>query len=182
MDQVSTIKKTSIEGLLLIQRQAISDDRGFFKEVARLSEINESLGTQFNIAQINHSHSEKNVLRGIHMAPWNKLIYVSFGKVQCAIVDLRPDSPTFLRFESFILGEDNNNALFVSKFLGNSYAVLSDKADYFYFTDQEWEAGKEKSIVWNDPMINIPWQVTDPILSQRDQSNITVKDLFPEKF
>lgn len=176
------VKKTSIDGLFLIQRQTISDDRGFFKEVARLSEINTALGSQFNIAQINHSHSQKNVLRGIHAAPWNKLIYVASGKVQCAIVDLRPDSPTFLRFESFILGEDNRSALFVSKFLGNSYAVLSETADYFYFTDQGWEPGKEKSVVWNDPMINIPWQVSDPVLSDRDSTNITVKELFPDKF
>lgn len=182
MDQTAEIKKTSIEGLFLIQRQAVTDERGFFKEVARLSEINESLGSQFNIAQINHSHSEKNVLRGIHIAPWNKLIYVASGKVQCAIADLRPDSPTFLRFESFILGEGNNSALFVSKFLGNSYAVLSDFADYFYFTDQEWKAGLEKSVIWNDPMINIPWQVTGPILSSRDKNNKTVKELFPDKF
>lgn len=182
MEQNPTVIKTSIEGLFLINRPVFSDDRGFFKEVARLSEINIGLGSQFNIAQINHSHSEKNVLRGIHAAPWNKLIYVASGKVQCAITDLRPDSPTFLRFESFILGEDNRTALFVSKFLGNAYAVLSDAADYFYFTDQEWEAGKEKSVIWNDPMINIPWQTSNPILSEKDKANITAKELFPDKF
>lgn len=178
----SSIIRTSIEGLFLIERQELSDDRGFFKEVARMSEISEAIGSPFTVAQINHSHSEKNVLRGIHIAPWNKLIYVATGKVQCAIVDMRPQSPTFLRFESFILGEENKNALFVSKFLGNSYAVLSEKTNYFYFTDQEWEAGREKSIVWNDPMINIPWKVTEPILSERDKSNQTVRELFPDKF
>lgn len=182
MEETPQIKPTSIDGLFLISRPTFSDDRGFFKEIGRTSEINQAIGSEFKIAQINHSYSVKNVLRGIHIAPWNKLIYVVTGKVQCAIVDTRPDSPTFLRFESFILGEDNRQALFVSKLLGNSYAVLSDSAHYFYFTDQEWEIGKEKSIVWNDPMINIPWQVENPIISERDKTNITIKDLFPDKF
>ena len=183
MDQNSPIKKTSIPGLLLIQRPTNSDDRGFFREPARIKEIERASGIPFHVAQMNHARSSKNTLRGIHIAPWNKLIYVPSGKVQAVIVDLREDSETFGKYESFILGDENRSSVFIPHGCGNSYLVLSEQADYTYLTDQEYSPDMEISIMWNDPTLNIPWQIEGaPKLSERDQKTPSLKSVFPNKF
>lgn len=183
MDQDLPIQKTSIPGLLVIQRPTFPDDRGFFKEVGRIREIEEAAGVKFVVAQMNHARSAKNTLRGIHAAPWNKLIYVTRGKVQAVIVDLRADSPTFGKHESFVIGDENRSSIFIPKGCGNSYVVLSDDADYVYLTDQEFEPNKEITIVWNDPTLNIDWQIEgQPIISERDRNALALKKLFPDKF
>jgi len=183
MEEKSPIAKTSIPGLLLIQRPTFSDERGFFRESARIAEIEEAAGVSFDIAQVNHARSSKNTLRGIHAAPWNKLIYVVSGKVQQVVVDLRENSPTFGKYESFILGDENRSSIFIPADLGNAYLVLSDEADYVYLTDQEWEPNREKGVAWNDPDLNIAWELEgEAVLSEKDQKNPPLKTVFPNKF
>jgi dTDP-4-dehydrorhamnose 3,5-epimerase len=183
MDQQSFITKTSLEGIFQIQRPTIGDDRGFFREPVRIRELEEASGTPFKVVQMNHARSIKNTLRGIHIAPWNKLIYVPRGKVQAVIVDLREDSATFGKYESFIIGDDNKSSIFIPKGFGNSYLVLSDEADYTYLTDQEWEPGKEYGVMWNDPDLAIKWELTgEPLVSEKDQQNPSFKTTFPHKF
>ena len=121
-----TIKKTSISGLVIIKRPTNEDDRGFFREPVRIKEVEEATGITFDVKQVNHARSSKNTLRGIHVAPWNKLIYVTRGKVQAVIVDLRKDSGTYKKFESFIIGDENRSSIFVPAGVGNSYLVLSE--------------------------------------------------------
>jgi len=114
-------------------------------------------------------------------SPWNKLIYVPNGKVQSVIVDLRKDSKTFGKYQSFVIGEDNKASIFVPKGCGNSYLVLSDEADYTYLTDQEWEPDVEHGILWNDPDIGIDWMLKgEPVLSEKDKDNSSFKSLFEE--
>lgn len=166
------VKKSLIEGVLKINSSSFPDDRGFFKEIVRISEIEKATGRQFMLKQVNHSRSAKNTLRGIHIAPWNKIVYVVKGKVQVVIVDCRNDSPTFGQHESFILGDEDRSCVFIPANCGNSYLVLSDDADYTYLTDQEWASGIEKNIAWNDPALAIKWELEDePILSDRDKNN-----------
>lgn len=165
-----TITKTEL-GLFLIKRQTFSDDRGFFREPVRLKELNEAIGEAFEVVQMNHARSIKNVLRGIHVAPWNKLIYVPRGKVRSVLVDLRVDSPNFGKFESYEIGDENKTSIFVPKGFGNSYLVLSEEVDYIYLTDMEWSPGLEKSIAWDDPDLNIEWGINDPDLSDKDKEN-----------
>lgn len=176
MEQNSTIKQTSIPGLLLIQRQTFSDDRGFFREAVRIKEIEDATGVKFEIAQMNHARSSKNTLRGIHIAPWNKLVYVVSGKVQQVVVDLRQDSETFGKYESFIIGDDNRSSIFIPKGCGNSYLVLSEQADYTYLTDEEWAPDKEIGVLWNDPALGIKWELEgEPVLSEKDKQNPNFK-------
>lgn len=183
MDQNSPITKTSIPGVLVIARQTFSDDRGFFREAVRIKEIEEATGIKFEIAQMNHARSSKNTLRGIHIALWNKLVYVLSGKVQQVVVDLRQDCETFGKYESFIIGDENRSSIFIPKGCGNSYLVLSDEADYTYLTDQEWEPNKEKGVAWNDPDLNIAWELEgEVVLSEKDQKNPPLKTVFPNKF
>lgn len=172
MKQNSPVTKTSIPGLLVIERQTFSDERGFFRESARIAEIEEAAGVSFDIAQANHARSSKNTLRGIHIAPWNKLVYVTRGSVQSVIVDLREGSSSFGKYESFVIGEENRSSIFIPKGCGNSYLVLSEEADYTYLTDDEWISDKEIGIAWNDPTLNISWQIQgEPHLSGKDRQN-----------
>lgn len=179
----SVITNTSIPGLISIQRKTFPDDRGFFRETVRIAEMEKTLGYSFHIAQVNHARSSRDTLRGIHAAPWNKLIYVARGSVQAVIVDLRENSPAFGKYESFTLGEENRSSIFIPKGCGNSYLVLTEDADYTYFTDEEWAPDKEIGIAWNDPTLNINWQIqVEPKLSERDKQNPDIKTRFPNKF
>jgi dTDP-4-dehydrorhamnose 3,5-epimerase len=169
MSDTSSVQSTSLQGVLKILRPTFPDGRGFFRESMRIGELEEKIGSSFKIAQANHSRSVKNTLRGIHIAPWNKLVYVTRGQVQAVIVDLRQGSPTYGKHESFTIGDDDKSSIFIPAGCGNSYLVLSEEADYTYLTDQEWEPNKESAIQWNDPTLAIEWQTTEPLLSERDQ-------------
>jgi len=170
-----------IEGVVLIDSPVHEDSRGFFKEIVRLSGI-KNIQQEFNIKQVNHSRSAKNTLRGIHVASWNKIVYIPRGRVQCVIVDCRKESRTFGKYNSFILGKDNRSSLFVPTGCGNSYLVLSEDADYIYFVDQEWEAGKESQIKWNDADLNIDWLIKKNLsISDRDQGAKSFAEIYFEK-
>ncbi len=177
------VKKTSIEGLLVLKRPIHKDGRGFFREVFHLDEIENSLGIEFKGVQMNHAYSKPKVLRGIHAENWNKIIYPLNGEVFVAIVDIRADSPTFAKFETFIINDENRIALFLSKGLANSYCVTGNRAvDYTYLVDAYYDGTDQRALAWDDPDLAIEWPVKDPLISERDKNNPTLKDLFPEKF
>ena len=101
MQKQDNIKKTSIEGLLIIERPTFSDERGFFRELFRFNEFEDFTGITFKPVQVNHSLSKPGVLRGIHAEGWNKIIYPITGQVFIALVDIRPESKTFAKYEIF---------------------------------------------------------------------------------
>jgi len=178
---MNNFKTFPIKGLLQISPPIFEDERGFFKEIVRFNEIEKVLGKQFLAKQVNHARSIKNTLRGIHIAPWNKIIYVMRGKIQVVVVDCREDSPTFGKYESVILGDENRSCVFIPAGCGNSYLALSDEANYVYMTDQEWIPNKEKDIVWNDRDLKIDWQLEkEPFLSERDRKARSFSSVFPE--
>lgn len=169
-----------MKGLLRISLPTIRDERGFFEEMVRFNEIEKLLGKQFLAKQVNHARSIKNTLRGVHIAPWNKIIYVMRGEIQVVAVDCRKDSTTFGKHESIILGDENRSCVFIPAGYGNSYLVLSDEADYVYITDQEWTPNKETDIIWNDKDLKINWQLEgEPFLSERDRRARSLSSVFP---
>jgi len=177
------VEKTSIEGLLVLKRPKHEDARGFFREIFHLDEIENFLGMQFKGVQMNHAFSVPKVLRGIHAENWNKVIYPVNGEVFVAIVDVRVDSPTFGRVETFIINDQNRIALFVSKGLANSYCITGDRSvDYIYLVDAYYDGSDTKAIAWDDPNLAIDWPIKDPIISERDKNNPRLRELFPEKF
>lgn len=181
-DKNPTISETSIAGIFQINRQIFADERGFFREVMRKEELEEVVGYSFQLVQVNHSRSKKDVLRGIHAAPWVKVIYVPRGLVQSVLVDLREDSPQFGQHLSIHLGEENNVALFLPPGIGNSFLTLSEEADVTYFAGDYWQPDKEVGIIWNDPDLKISWEGDHPLLSEKDQRNLFFKRAFPKKF
>jgi dTDP-4-dehydrorhamnose 3,5-epimerase len=183
MSDNTFITPTTLKGVLQINRPTITDDRGFFRESVRIRAIEETNSIDFHVVQANHARSGRLALRGIHIAPWNKLIYVTRGKVQSVIVDVRPDSETFGKYESFLLGDETKSSIFVPKGMGNAYFVLSEEADYTYLTDEEWAPNREGGLAWDDQTLNIKWETSEfPVLSEKDKHNKTLKELFPKKF
>lgn len=171
------IRKTKIEGLLIVEGgKTFEDDRGFFREPYRRNEFEDFLGKPWIHVQENHAFSQKDVLRGIHVAPWDKMIYVPSGRVLSVVVDLRRDSPTFKQYEAIEIGDNQRVKLFVPSGLGNSYLILSEVAVYEYQVNQYYSPGMERAIAWDDPDLAINWPVANPILSDKDQNNPSFKD------
>ncbi len=179
MNENDYIEETEINGVLIIKRPKHGDDRGFFRETFRRKDIEEKSGFEFNPVQANHSRSQKGVLRGIHVAPWHKLTTVVRGEVQQVVIDLRKDSPTFGKYVSVTLGENNFSSVFIPAGCGNAFLTLSEVADYSYITSGYWEPGLEVGIIYNDPDLNIKWGVENPILSEKDLKNPSFKEVFP---
>lgn len=180
---MENIKTTSIPGLLILERPIFSDERGFFRELFHKDELEEVTRAKFDGVQMNHSHSLPGVIRGIHAEKWNKIIYPVSGEVFIAIVDIRPDSPTFAKVETFTLKDDNRTGLFIPNGLANSLCVIGDQpVDYIYLVDDYYDGSDTRAIAWNDPDLNINWPIKNPIISERDRNNPKLRDLFPEKF
>ena len=177
------IKEANIKGLFVIERPIFADERGFFREVFRLKDLEEVIGFKFNIVQSNHSHSKPNIIRALHAENWNKLVYPINGKMFAAVVDIRPESETFAKVETFNFDSNFRKALFIPKGLANSICVNGeDSVDYIYYVDSYYDGSDTEAIAWNDPNLNINWPIKNPIISERDRNNPTLKETFPEKF
>jgi dTDP-4-dehydrorhamnose 3,5-epimerase len=173
---------TPIEGVALIERPVFSDDRGFFHEIERRADLESAFDRTIRHAQWNHSRSHKSVLRGIHVAQWNKCVYVVRGNAQVVICDVRKHSKTFGQHVSFVIGERRRAAVFVPAGCGNSFLALDRLVDYMYSVDAAWYPDGEFGIAWNDPDLAIDWQVKQPLVSARDRHNPLLRERFPERF
>lgn len=182
MDHNDFIVETKLPGVFIIERPINGDNRGFFRELFRKADLDKRLGFEFLPVQANHSRSSLNTLRGIHIAPWHKLVTVYRGSVQQVVVDVSPNSPTFGQHISVDIGEDNFRSVFVPAGFGNAFAVTSELADYCYLTTDYWAPGKETYVNYADPTLAINWQVTSPNVSDADKSHPSLQDLHPEKF
>lgn len=183
MDRQQHIKTTSIPGLLILERPIFSDERGFFRELFHKDELEEAVGIKFDGVQMNHSHSLPRVIRGLHAESWNKIIYPVSGQAFLAIVDIRPDLPTFGKVETFMVNDENRIGLFIPEGFANSICVTGDSAvDYIYLVDKYYDGSDTRAIAWDDPDLNINWPVKNPVISERDKNNPRLRDLFPEKF
>ena len=160
---------TELEDVILIEPDVHSDERGFFVETFRHSWI-DGLGIEVEFVQENHSRSSGPVLRGIHLqAGQAKLVRCGRGRIWDVAVDLRPDSPTYRRWEGYELDDEAHRQLFVPDGFGHGFCVLSDEADVAYKLSSYYDPGLESGVAWDDPEIGIEWPISDPILSERDR-------------
>jgi dTDP-4-dehydrorhamnose 3,5-epimerase len=183
MDPKDIIKDTTIPGLFILERPTFADDRGFFREVFHLNELEEKRGEKFEIVQWNHSLSKKNVIRALHAENWNKLVYPVTGTVFSAIVDIRPDSPMFGKYETFTFDDEHRFALFIPKGLANSICSIGEEdANYLYLVDAYYTGSDTRAIAWDDADVAVKWPIEQPIISERDKNNPTLREMFPDKF
>lgn len=180
------IKPTGIKGLFTIERETFDDNRGFFREVFHLNELEEVLGYKFEALQMNHSNSQPGVIRGIHPDPWDKLVYPVSGQLFTAIVDIDPTSPTFKKVETFTIDDQHRYALFIQKGLGNSLCVLGEEpVNYVYLVTSYWDGNLlsgMRAVAYNDPDLNIDWPVKNPIISDKDKQNKTLRDHYQKEY
>lgn len=180
-----TVHKTAIDGLYYIPHKYFPDDRGFYSELARTPEIDALTGQTFVAQQFNQSRSNVNVIRGIHAEDWNKLVTVTNGVCFCALVDLRKDSPTFGKHETFALGTTDQalrGSIYISRGIGNSFCVLEGPVDYVYAVDALWsgrDTSKDVAINLFDPQVNIEWPIPreQMIISDRDLNSVNLSDI-----
>ena len=176
------IHRGRIDGLFVIERPTFEDERGFFRESFRLDELEAARGHPTAFVQENHSRSKRGALRGLHFENWEKLVYVSRGEVFTAVADVRLESPTFGIVDTFHLGDSSRLKLFLPRSVAHGFCVLSDEADYVYQVTEYWDGSKTPSVAWDDPDLAVPWPISDPIVSEHDQHNPSMRDLFPGRF
>jgi dTDP-4-dehydrorhamnose 3,5-epimerase len=161
---------TEIEDLVLIEPTVHGDQRGFLVETFRDNEMR-NLGIDVDFVQDNHSRSGARVLRGIHMQRGQaKLVRCPQGRIFDVAVDLRPDSPTYKRWEGYELDDADHRQLFIPDGFGHGFCVLSDSADVIYRVSSYYDPELETGVAWDDPEIAVRWPIPDPILSDRDRN------------
>lgn len=161
-----------LAGLKLIQPAVFADERGFFLETFNAPRY-AAVGIDEKWEQDNHSRSVKGTLRGLHYqsAPGQaKLVRVSLGRIWDVAVDIRPDSPTFGRWQAVELDDVKREQLYVPIGFAHGFCVLSDVAEVQYKVSSPYDAKTECGLSYNDPELNVAWPVSAPLLSARDQS------------
>ena len=164
-------RDTTIAGARLFSPDVFKDDRGFFEEIYATSKY-QALGITDEFVQDNVSFSAKDVLRGLHGDPENSnLVNVLRGKVWDVIVDVRKDSPTYLKWEGFELSEDNHAQLYIPKGCAHGFLTLTDNVIFIYKNSALYNPQREFAYRWNSRSLAITWPLTgDPIMSVKDQA------------
>jgi dTDP-4-dehydrorhamnose 3,5-epimerase len=171
---------TGLPGVLLIEPVVHRDERGFFLETYQSTRYRQA-GVDTTFVQSNHSRSVRGTLRGLHWQeaphPQAKLIRVVAGEVFDVAVDLRPGSETFGRWVGTTLSAENFHQMYVPVGFAHGFCVVSDVAELEYQCSDIYDPAAERGLMWNDPDLAIEWPVENPLVSARDQTHPTLRDL-----
>ncbi|PXX49493.1 MULTISPECIES: dTDP-4-dehydrorhamnose 3,5-epimerase [Aquitalea] len=165
---------TAIADVKIIEPAVFGDDRGFFFESFNQQHFDQAIGRKVEFVQDNHSRSSKGVLRGLHyqMPPFaqGKLVRCTLGEVYDIAVDIRRSSPTFGQWVGVMLSADNKRQLWIPEGFAHGFLTLSEHAEVQYKANAYWNVNAERSILWNDPQLDIAWPLNniEPILSAKD--------------
>lgn len=166
------IHTTPLEGAALIELKRLEDDRGFFARAFCRDEYTEA-GLEPNIAQVNVSfNNHKGTLRGFHYqvepSQEAKTIRCIRGSIYDVIVDVRPESPTFMQHYGAELSAENRLALHVPKGFAHAYLTLVPETETLYLASTPFTPGAERGLRWNDPDLGIAWPVEAEHISDKD--------------
>jgi dTDP-4-dehydrorhamnose 3,5-epimerase len=174
------ITETSLPGVLLFEPRVFRDSRGAFWETYNERLFAEAgLPTQW--VQDNCSISAQDVVRGLHYQitqPQGKLVRVATGAVLDVAVDLRRSSPNFGKYVMAELSEINANMLWIPPGFGHGFLALTETVGFAYKVTDYYSPSGERTILWNDPAIGIPWPIdtAKAIVSAKDQQGVLLKD------
>ena len=179
------IKKTALEGVVIIEPRIFKDERGYFYESFSQREFDEKV-MPIRFVQDNESMSVKNVIRGLHYQkiPYtqSKLVRCTRGKVLDVVVDIRKGSPTFGQHVSVELSDENHRQLFIPRGFAHGFSVLSDTAVFQYKCDNFYVPQAEAGIQLNDKELGIDWHIpiAEAIMSKKDMKYPSLKDTTPD--
>ena len=170
----------NLKGCYLIQLNPLTDERGYFLRTLDEKLFND-VGLNFKWVQENHSRSiNKGIIRGLHfqLPPFTetKLIRCLRGKILDVFVDLRKDSRTFGQWDSVELSEDNFRMVLIPRGFAHGYCTLTEESEMVYKVDNYYTPSHEFGLLWNDVELNINWPDKNPILSEKDKMNLTLKE------
>jgi dTDP-4-dehydrorhamnose 3,5-epimerase len=157
------------------------DNRGHFEEKFKLSALEDQLGRTFAVKQVNQSVSSKGVIRGIHFtdSPDGQAKYVSCpkGAIWDVVVDLRPESSTYGKWDAVVISAENGKSVFVSEGLGHAFLSLEEQSVANYLSNVEFDRERDRTLNAYSPDIGIPfletasiYGVVNLILSERDEN------------
>lgn len=176
------IVETAIPGVVIIEPRIFEDARGYFFESFNQREFEEKVGP-ICFVQDNESKSSYGVVRGLHFQKGehaqSKLVRVVKGAVLDVAVDIRKGSPTFGKWVSAELTEDNHRQFFIPRGFAHGFSVLSEIAVFQYKCDNFYAPQSEGAIAWNDPDLNIDWRIPADkiILSAKDSNHPLLRNL-----
>ena len=174
------VRATSVPDVLVVEPKVFGDARGFFFESYNEKALAAAVGRPLSFVQDNHSLSSRGVLRGLHYQlphPQGKLVRVVRGEVFDVAVDLRRASPTFGRWVGETLSAENKRQLWIPEGFAHGFVVLSDAAEFLYKTTDYWYPEHERTILWNDPDLAIPWPLSGPpLLAAKDANGVRLAD------
>src|SRR6195256_7049949 len=176
------LTETKLKGAFVVDIQPHADSRGFFARAFCQHEF-AAHGLKPIIAQGNiASNRAKGTLRGMHFqyppASETKLVRCTRGGILDIIVDLRPESPTYLQHVAVELSEDNNRALYVPERFAHGYQVLRDKTETSYQVGEFYTPGSEGGLLYSDPRLGLEWPLPVSVISDKDQAwdQLTVQE------
>lgn len=161
-----------LSGVWIVEIEPREDDRGFFARTFCEQEFG-THGLNTRWPQVNLTRTlRRGMLRGLHWQaepkPEIKLIRCSIGAIWDVVVDVRPESPTFGRWESFELTAENLRQLYVPGGFAHGFQCLIDGSEVAYLMSERYQPELARGVRWNDPLMGIPWPVADPFVSTRD--------------
>ena len=173
--------QTSLSGLWLIDLELRQDERGFLARTYCENEFAEH-GLNTHWPQCNLTLTKKRgMIRGMHFQadpkPEIKLIRCSAGAIFDVLVDVRPDSPTYGRWEAFELTAENHRTLYDPGGFAHGFQCLTDNCETFYQMSEFYFPDLARGLRWNDPQVGIKWPLPDPILSERDKNRPMLQSL-----
>ncbi len=175
------ISETGLKGLLILEPKIFKDNRGYFFESYN-DKVLKDAGIDINFVQDNQSKSSYGVIRGLHyqLEPYaqTKLIRVLHGAIRDVVVDIRKGSPTFGKWFSIDISDENNKQLLIPKGFAHGFSVLSETAVILYKCDSFYNPASERGIVYNDTTLSIDWGITPEkaIISDKDLKNPVFKE------
>lgn len=167
-------KETKLKGAYLIVPEFLKDERGFFARSFCKREFR-AKGLNPDIVQGNISHnSKKHVLRGMHYqaSPGSeeKMVRCTRGSMYDVIIDLRPGSPTYCKWSSFLLTADNFHILYIPKGMAHGFLTLEDRTDVLYLMSEFFNPALARGVRWDDPAFKIRWPAKKVIISEKDRN------------
>ncbi len=178
------IKERKLKGTYEITLKPHLDNRGFFMRTFD-DTIFKKNGIERKWVQENHSRSEeKGIIRGLHfqLSPFSetKLVRCIKGAILDVFVDLRKNSETFGQWDSIELSAENKKMIFIPRGFAHGFCTLTEISEVVYKVDNYYSQENERGLLWNDKTVGINWPTDNPILSAKDERNMTLAQFVEE--